>query len=208
VNDAELYRAWSVGDRGAGTVLIDRYLPAMSRFFANKVASGSDVEDLVATTFERCAKSLGTLRDPDRFGSYLYGIAANVIRDSVRKRLPIPGGSLLELAVADVGPSPSAIVARREQEQTLLNALRAIPLEHQLVLELSLFEDMSRAEVAEALELPQGTVASRTRRARELLIDQVERLSNKPQARPTTVEQLDDWAAGVREALAQAKRAG
>ena len=207
-DDAALYRAWSAGDRDAGAQLVDRYLAAMSRFFANKVAIGSDVEDLVATTFERCARSLGTLERPDRFRSYLYGIAANVLRDSVRKRRPEPAGSLLEIAVADVSPSPSAVIARRQQERVLLAALRAIPLEHQLVLELSLFESMSRAEIAEALSLPEGTVASRTRRARTLLQEQIETISGTPEVLQSTLERLDDWAASVREVLDSLRRTG
>lgn len=207
-DDAALYRAWCAGERNAGAQLVDRYLGAMSRFFANKVAVGSDVEDLVATTFERCARSLGTLAEPDRFRSYLYGIAANVLRESVRKRRPDPAGSLLEIAVADVSPSPSAVVARRQQEQVLLAALRAIPIEHQIVLELSLFENMSRAEVAEALELPEGTVASRTRRARMLLLQQIERSESTRHVLQSTIERLDDWAASVREVLETVRRTG
>jgi len=207
-DDAALYEAWCAGQRDAGAQLVDRYLAAMSRFFANKVAIGSDVEDLVATTFERCARSLGTLEQPKRFRSYLYGIAANVLRDSMRKRRPEPSGSLLEIAVADVSPSPSAVVARRQQEQVLLGALRAIPIEHQIVLELSLFENMSRAEVAEALALPEGTVASRTRRARTLLLEQIERSASTPQVLQSTIERLEDWAASVREVLESVRRTG
>lgn len=206
MDDAALYRAWASGDRSAGAALIDRYLVGMSRFFANKAARPSEIDDLVATTFERCARSLGTLRDPSRFRSYLFGIAANVMRDAVRKKRPEPGGSLLEIAIADLGPSPSVVAARREQERVLLEALRAIPFELQLVLELSLFEDMSRSEIADALELPEGTVASRLRRARERLAEAVEQVGATPQLRRSTVERIEDWAAGIRDAMT--RRAG
>lgn len=44
--EAELYRAWVAGDRNAGARLIERALPSVSRFFANKVVATAEHEDL------------------------------------------------------------------------------------------------------------------------------------------------------------------
>ncbi|MEM6992968.1 MAG: sigma-70 family RNA polymerase sigma factor [Myxococcota bacterium] len=201
MDDAALYSAWADGDRARGAELVGRYLHVVWRFFANKAPQSADVEDLVATTFERCARSLGTLQKPDRFRSYLYGIAANVLRDHVRKRRPTGSDSLLEVAVADLSPSPSAVAVHRQQERLLLEALRAVSLEHQLVLELSLFEDLSRAEIAEVLALPPGTVAGRLRRARILLEERIHTLAENPELRRSTTTSLDDWAKSIRTVL-------
>lgn len=198
-----MYRAWAAGDRTAGSALVERHLKPIWRFFANKAAASADLEDLVATTFERCATSLGTLREPERFSSYLYGIAVNVLRDHVRKRRPVAAGSLLDIAVADLDPSPSVVVAQRQQERLLLAALRAIPVEHQIVLELSMFEDMSRMQIAEVLALPPGTVANRLKRARSLVAERVEALAQDPALWRSTLAGLDDWARAIREAMRQ-----
>lgn len=199
--DADLYLRWAAGDRDAGARLIDRHLSAIARFFANKCVVSSDVEDLVATTFERCAKSLGKLQQPERFRAYLFGVATNVLRDAIRKRRPTPVADLEQLCVRDLGPSPSVVAAERAELRLLLAGLRAIPIEHQLVLELSVFEQMSRAEIAEVLRIPAGTVASRLRRARELLERQVRALATSPQLVESTLHGLADWAAQVREQL-------
>lgn len=204
--DAQLYRAWAAGDREAGARLIDRYLSAMARFFANKCAQPSDIEDLVATTFERCAKSLGRLQQPERFRSYLFGIATNVLRDAIRKRRPTPVDDLEQLCVRDLGPSPSAVAADRAEQRLLLAALRAIPIEHQLVLELSVFEQMSRAEIAQVLQIPAGTVASRLRRAKTRLEQQIRALAQSPQLVHSTLHGLSDWARQIREQLGEVSR--
>ena len=197
--EAELYRAWVAGDRNAGARLIERALPSVSRFFANKVVATAEHEDLVAMTFERCAKSLGGWRGAGSFRGYVLGIALNVLRDELRRRAPpVPMGSSSHAAR---GPSPSAALAERDEQRLLLAGLRAIPIEYQTVLELQLFEDLSRDECATLLGVPAGTVASRVRRARELLAAAVEQLAGTLALAETTVSGIDAWARSVRERL-------
>jgi RNA polymerase sigma-70 factor (ECF subfamily) len=90
---------------------------------------------------------------------------------------------------------------RRQEERLLLDALRAIPLDYQIVLELAFFEDMSRSQIAETLGLPAGTVASRLRKARELLRSEIEAIAQSPELLEATVTGVDDWARNVRETL-------
>lgn len=197
--EAELYRAWVAGDRNAGARLIERALPSVSRFFANKVVATADHEDLVAMTFERCAKSLGGWRGAGSFRGYVLGIALNVLRDELRRRAPpAPLGSTSHAAR---GPSPSAALAERDEQRLLLAGLRAIPIEYQTVLELQLFEDLSRDECAALLGVPAGTVASRVRRARELLAAAVEQLAGTLALAESTVSGIEGWARSVRERL-------
>lgn len=200
-SDAELYTAWSRGDRVAGARLIDRYLGSVAGFYANKCVVASDIEDLVATTFEKCAESLGKLEKPELFRSYLFGIATNVLRDSIKKRRPDLVDDLEQLCVHDLGPSPSFVAVGRAEHRLLLAGLRAIPIEYQLVLELNVFEQLSRAEIAVVLSIPEGTVGSRLRRGRELLESSVQELAKAPALIESTLHGLEDWAREVRRAL-------
>ena len=77
-------------------------------------------------------------------------------------------------SVAACDPRPSTIAARNAEHHRLFEAMRHIPLELQVVLELHYWEDMTTHELAVALDLPQGTVKSRMRRAREALREVLE----------------------------------
>lgn len=202
MTDEELYAAWTAGDRNAGSRLVDRYLRPISRFFANKVWDGDDAEELVGSTFEACARTLGKFRGECSFRTWLFGIAHNVMRNHARKRRP--GAVELDLessAVRDLGPSPRTHVAKRREHTLLLEALRAIPFDHQVVLELAYFEGMSRTDIAAVLGLPAGTVASRMRRADELLRAALASLAQDERQLRSTSDGLAAWAQELRERL-------
>ena len=99
-------------------------------------------------------------------------------------------------SVHDLSPSPSRVVAERLEEQRLLEALRAIPLDLQMVLELHYWEGLSAPAIGEALELPVGTVKTRLRRGKQLLREQLE-----PEAEagePAEALSIEERARGLR----------
>jgi RNA polymerase sigma factor (sigma-70 family) len=200
-SDAELHGAWVAGDRRAGARLVDRHLPSIARFFANKVASTADAEDRVAETFERLAASLGGFRGEGRFRSFLFGIAQNVLRDYLRRLARGRTVALETTSIRDLSASPSVQAARREDTRLLLAALRALPMHTQIALELHLFEELGRFEIADILGVPPGTVASRLRRGRAQLQERLEALAPTRHLLQSTVRGLAGWVADVREEI-------
>lgn len=197
--DAELYRAWADGDRGAGATLVDRHLEPISRFFANKVVHEHDVDDLTSQTFERVAASLGRFGERSSVRTYLYGIAHNVLREYLAGlRRQQRALDLDTTALRDLGPSQQSQAALREERALLLEALRAIPLHAQIVLELSYFEDLGRSEIAEVLGVPEGTVASRLRRGRTQLLEALRDLAQSERVLAATTRGLERWMDQVR----------
>ncbi|MBV1857839.1 MAG: sigma-70 family RNA polymerase sigma factor [Nannocystaceae bacterium] len=200
-HDEDLYAQWAAGERKAGETLIERHLDTVGRFLANKCPDPSRLEDLVATVFERCAKSLGRFGGRSSFRTYLLGIAYNVARDDLKRHVRSPKFDETLTSIASISSSPSAIVAVREEQAMLLQALRQLPFALQAVLELHYFEEMSRAEVAQVLELPEGTVASRLRKAKAELRTELEALADNPELREATVTDLASWVADLRTRL-------
>jgi RNA polymerase sigma-70 factor (ECF subfamily) len=164
------------------------------------VADPADTEDLVAMTFERCSKSLGTFSEESSFRTYLFGIARNLLREYLRSKSRRPNDIDFHVTrLADIAPSPSVVVGERKEQALLLAALRAIPLELQIVIELSFFENMTQREIAEVLEIPPGTVASRIRRGKETLFQSMKELAQSPELLESTMHGLEDWIARIND---------
>jgi RNA polymerase sigma factor (sigma-70 family) len=201
--DAELFEAWRGGDarasQGAGTELFERWFDALYRFFRNKVDDG--VEDLVQETFLACLRG-PPFRGEASFRTYLFTIARHQLYAHWSKRgRARADADIGSLSIADLGPSPGSIVAQRREERLLLEALRAIPLELQMAIELYYWEEMSGPELAEVLGIPEGTVRSRVRRAREALDEALARLTDDRVLLASTTTDLDAWAQRVRDRL-------
>jgi RNA polymerase sigma-70 factor (ECF subfamily) len=81
----------------------------------------------------------------------------------------------------------------------LLHALRRLPMDHQITLELYYWENLSGSELAEVLEVPEGTVRGRIRRAKTLLEASLAELAESPQQLESTVANLEGWALSLRD---------
>lgn len=197
-NDFELLEAWRAGDRMAGNALFDRYFDALFRFFRNKVTSGAD--DLVQQTFLACVESRDRFRGDSSFRTYLFAVARSKLYDHLGRQQREGAIDWGVTSCADLGVSPSGLMAEDEQQRLLLVALRSLPIELQMALELFYFERIHGPELAEVLGMPEGTVRSRLRRGRELLRAQLEKLLHTPMAVEQTMTDLESWAAKLRDA--------
>jgi len=199
-SDPELLAAWRQGDRRAGQVLFARYFEPVSRFFANKLGRGQD--DLVQETFEACVRGRDRLRHDTSFRSYLFAVAFNVLKAHFRRqRSHARIDALGSASIHDLAPGPSTVARTVEQEGLLLEALRRIPLDLQVVLELRYWEDMSSTEIGAVLDLPSPTVRSRLQRGRALLERTITELPAPPQLRDSTLSELDAWVARIRASM-------
>ncbi len=179
-------------------MLFDRYYAPMTRFFANKV--GSERDELVQRTFSICVEKVDRLADVESFRSFLFGIARyELLHHYRRARHEGPELDSERDAVVDLESSPSGILAKKQEYRALLDALRRIPLQSQVVLEMTYWERMTAAEVAAVLRVPVGTVKSRLRRAREALTKALLDAGTSRAAVETTMTKLEDWAADLRD---------
>jgi hypothetical protein len=92
-------------------------------------------------------------------------------------------------------------MAHRDEQRLLLEALRNIPVEQQVLLELHYWESFTTDEMAAVLGIPVGTVRGRLRRARELLEQAMARVAESPALLESTRDQLDDWVKDCRRHL-------
>ena len=201
-SDRELLERWRAGDGVSGEALFERYYGMVERFFCNKV-TGS-VEDLVQETFMRCLESRERIKDDDRFRMYMFSIAYNVLCAYLRERYRSDRAiDLAEISVLDIAPGPSSLIAQRREHRLLIEALRHIAVDDQVILELHYWEQLTTHEMAEVIGVPLGTARGRLQRARVKLEEAMQRLADTPEHLVSTLSRLDDWAAECRRHMAQ-----
>jgi RNA polymerase sigma factor (sigma-70 family) len=173
-SDADLLASWSAGSRAAGDELIKRHFDVVHRFFRNKV--GAELEDLVQQTFLECIKARARYRGEASFKTFLLAIARNQLikHYGKQRRTPLDVDAI---SVQDLQTSPSGIVARHENERLLAEALRCIPLDAQVVLELVYWEGLEGNDLARVLDVPLTTAYVRVHRAKLALRKRMNQLA-------------------------------
>lgn len=177
--DHELLSAWQGGDRRAGDRFIRRHSPALARFFRNKTTSPSDSPDLVQETFLALQRT-GAAAAPGSVRAYLFAIARRVLCAHLRKKYKRINEALDfgSVCVQQLEPtSMSTLLMRRREHRAFVEALRAIPVDDQVLLEAKYFEALSVREIAELLAVHETTVPGRLQRAKARLRQKVEELS-------------------------------
>ena len=151
-DDRALFDQWQKGDPRAGNTLLKRHFHGLYRFFGNKVED--DLDELVQSTFLRCLRGKDGFRRESSFRTYLFTIARNVLYDHLKQRKRSQDKLDFGVtSVADMGISPPSRLARNRDHHLLLQALRSLPVEQQVLLELYYWEELSVAELSEILEI-------------------------------------------------------
>lgn len=174
VADAELMRliAERDGDSDATRELYRRYGRAVYSWVHKLTMDPGKSEDLTQEVFAKAWRRAGTY-DPSRgsVGAWLYGIARNCAHDLLRKKSDVVG--LPDGAGADDAESEPTDIEAIWIGGQVAAALDNLSMEHRAVLELAYFQHLTQKEIAEKLDLPLGTVKSRTfkalRRLKEIL---------------------------------------
>lgn len=202
--DMTLLLAWRDDDRRAGDEFVGRHYRAIYRFFASKLADPNEVEDLVQRTFMAATAGLERFAAEASGRTWLYAIARNLLRQwfEVRGRSRGREEDLGESSIAQLepGPGPSTIIELAAEQRLLLEALRRLPLDAQLILELRYWEGLKTREIAVVLGCPANTARSRVGRAKQDLRAILDRLTRTEAQLESTMHGLETWAAQLRNA--------
>jgi RNA polymerase sigma factor (sigma-70 family) len=160
------------GDKHAYEELVHAYQGIAFRTAYVIARNASDAEEAAQDGFVKAWRALGRFRAGAPFRPWLLRIVANEARNRVRsagRRANLALRAATEESSGDAAPSPEAAFLSAEQRAALLAAVNELPDEQRTVVSLRYFLGLSEQEVAETLDVPKGTVKSRTARALDRL---------------------------------------
>lgn len=157
------------GKPEAWDALFKRYQLPLYTYVFELVRHEQTGLDIVQETFINAARHIAGLRDDNKFGSWLFGIAHQKCIQHWRKRRPeqVPVDDDSDEAGFD--PGPEEILIRKEQEEAFMRLLGELTEPHRAVLLLHFVEDFSLEEIAGITGAQIGTVKSRLHYAKKSL---------------------------------------
>ncbi|MGB5365426.1 MAG: sigma-70 family RNA polymerase sigma factor [Polyangiales bacterium] len=179
--DHDLVQRVQAGDTAAFRALFDKYHRRAFAVAMGVVKNEDDALDAVQEAFVKVHKNINKFEGSSSFYTWLYRIVMNVSIDHVRRtsrrknldfderalheESQVAGDGALVPSITNANPGKAAL--RRELGSAIQAALQELPEHHRAVIILREIEGMSYEEMAEALEVPKGTVMSRLFHARK-----------------------------------------
>jgi RNA polymerase sigma-70 factor, ECF subfamily len=175
VNETELIIQAKNGERNAFSELVCIHAQGVRNVIYRLYGNTQLAEDAAQETFIQAWLHLASYRPQTSLRNWLYRIAVNAATDMLRKEKRIMPHALEDLPLTDPQPGPEARFSQEERAALVQKAVLSLPNACRAVLVLREYEELSYHEIADALEIPLGTVMSRLNYARKLLKDKLEK---------------------------------
>jgi RNA polymerase sigma-70 factor (ECF subfamily) len=167
VHERELVERCRSGDERAFQELVDRYKDLVFALIARTVQDRSRAEDLAQDVFLRIHRGLPYFRGEARLSTWIYRIVANVC---LQDRGRAPGAVSLD---DDRTQAMPAVADRQfgdfELHDRLEKAISRLPANYRLLIAAHYLQGVQYEDLAEALQLPLGTVKTQLYRAKQQL---------------------------------------
>ncbi len=173
-SDHELIVAAIEGDIASFGQLVARYQQDAIRIAAVALGTATDADDVAQDAFVKIHRALPGFDLTSAFRPWLYRIVVNTARSRQRTgrrqrdlRLRFAAAQPAQATVPD--DSPADIAVHLDQRRKMVEAINRLSADDRLILTYRWYEQLSEAEMAEALDCPPGTVKSRLSRAMQRL---------------------------------------
>ena len=167
------------GHEAALNDLMERHGPKLFNYLIRCLQNEEDAADVAQEAFVRLYQNRAKFDANQRFSTWLYAIATNLVKDRYRYRTRHPQisldaenestGSDFRESLPEHGPTPSDTLAAEERAEMVRRAVAALPEELRVPLLLSEYEELSHAEIGVVLGCSPKAVETRIYRARKQL---------------------------------------
>lgn len=176
-DDLILIERAQAGDRSQFDLLIRKHEKRAYQYAYRLTSNPEEAMDIVADAFVRVYNALPNFRGQSQFTTWLYRILTNCYLDlkkkdkskrqvSLDQPIDTGDGEAATRQYEDPSQRPDESAEKLERERKVQTALRKLPDYQQAMLTMFHVDMLSYEEIAEALDLPLGTVKSRLNRAR------------------------------------------
>ncbi len=178
MDEKELIRQAAEGSEEAFGVLVKKYRTKMFNLAYSLTRNRETADDVAQEVFIKAYISISKFKYKSSFGTWLYRIAVNAVKDYLRKESRINKISFDErLASPDIQEDEVVIkeeeLEAKRRKKLLHRAIQALPEKHRTILTLRDIQGVSYKEITGILNISPGTVDSRLYRARRMLRKEV-----------------------------------
>lgn len=170
-SDAELVHAVIAGELDAFAALVERYRDACTRFAVRMTGSALDADDVMQSVWMRALRNIGSCKNPDRFGAWLYQIVINESRTYTKRRQQREGRFVDDEFIVEsipAGEQPD-LASRDETRAEIQRALDCLPAEQREAFLLKYVEEMDYETMSELTGAGVSALKMRVSRACERL---------------------------------------
>ncbi|MBS3821525.1 MAG: sigma-70 family RNA polymerase sigma factor [Planctomycetes bacterium] len=174
------------GEADAYEALLNAYSKRLYGYFIRSTGRHHDAEDLLSEMMLKLVRTLKNYDHRGRFEPWLFRIAANMVRDRIRRRTTRPramslsaaddGGGSMGSSLPAEGPQVDAAMMAAEASGDLQSALAKLDEQTRQMILLRHFGEMSFKDIAAAFDCPLGTALAKVHRG----IKQLRRLMVEP----------------------------
>jgi len=167
------------GHEAALNDLMGRHAEKLFHYLLRSLQDEQDAADLAQESFVRVYHNRAKFDPTQKFTTWLYAIASNLVRDRYRWRSRHPQVSLdaeneqtetnLKISLPSDAPAPDEHIQSEERAATVRKAVAGLPEELRQPLILAVYQGMAQAEIAEILKCSVKAVETRIYRARQHL---------------------------------------
>jgi RNA polymerase sigma-70 factor (ECF subfamily) len=173
MNDLELINRIMAGDTLGFNQLIRNWEKRIYSFVFRYMGNRDDAMDITQKTFLNTYRYIGNLKDPARFSSWIYQIAANLCRDEsarVKRCSIVPIDSMHDQNEKSRRPyelvepyeeQPDARLSTEQVKDIIKKAVGELPEDQRVVVIMKEYQGLKFKEIADALDEPVSTVKSR-----------------------------------------------
>ena len=184
--DLELVRrAVDNNDQKAYAELMQRYRDSIYFMLLKMINNKDDADDLTIEAFGKAFKRLHQYTPNYAFSTWLFKIASNNCIDWIRKQkkktfsidnpIGTEDGDEMTIELKGDGPDPMEVVMKDQKNSIMRDVVDKLKPRYRTLVELRYYKEYSYEEIAEELDLPLGTVKAQLFRAREFLLNLMEK---------------------------------